>query len=98
MIRALALAALLSSASCATVGSAAKACASDPAIVTDVTGALGAPDYVQRLEAIAARVGLCVVNRTVEAVIAPSGAKLDPVVVEHGRAWLAAHGELVANL
>jgi len=77
--------------SCATVGSAAKSCVADASLIEEVAGDLVGPDYAQRLEALVARVGLCIVDRTVEAVIAPSGAQTDPAIVAHGRAWLAAH-------
>jgi len=77
--------------SCATVGSTANTCAADPSLIEEVAGDLVGTDYAQRLEALAARVGMCVVDRTIEAVIAPSGAQTDPAIVAHGRAWLASH-------
>jgi hypothetical protein len=79
-------------AGCATTRGAAKVCAVDMSIINEVGAALARDDWAKQLEALAARYTLCVLNRDVEAVITPSGAKVDPVVLEHGRAWLAAHG------
>jgi len=93
MIRILAvLATLVALSSCATLGSAGKACVADPALASEVVADLEASDYVKRLEALATRVGLCIVNKTVQATIAPAGAQVDPVIIAHGQAWLAAHG------
>ena len=76
---------------CATTQGAAKVCAVDLSIINEVGAALARDDWAKQLEVLAVRYGLCVLNRDVEAVIAPSGAKVDPVVIEHGRAWLATH-------
>lgn len=76
--------------SCAHLSPAAS-CVADPALVPEIVTDLQAPDYEASLEALASRVGLCVVNRTVEAVIASGSARLDAVVVERGRMWLDAH-------
>lgn len=76
---------------CATIAPAAKTCAADPSLLVEVAADLASADYEARLEQLVARVGLCIVDRTVEAVIAPSDAKADAELVAHGRAWLAAH-------
>lgn len=86
----IALALLLVLSGCAHLGPAAS-CVADPALVLEVVIDLQATDYEARLEALAARVGLCVVDRTVEASMAPAGAEVSPVLVAHARAWLAAH-------
>ena len=76
---------------CATGKAAVGACVVDASLLDEVAADLASGDYVARLEALAVRVGLCIVDKTVAAVIAPSGAKADPVIVAHGEAWLAAH-------
>ena len=77
--------------SCATLKAPVASCAAVPGLVDEVAADLASPDYEARLEALVVRVGLCIVDRTVEAVIAPSSAKSDATIVAHGRAWLAAH-------
>lgn len=76
-------------ADCAHLGPAAT-CVSDPSLASEVVADLRSDDYVKLLEALAAKVGLCVVDRTVESLL-PAKAASDPAIVKHAQVWLATH-------
>lgn len=78
-------------AGCAHVTAVADTCKPSADEVVTVATKLMGSNYAATLEVEAISVGLCVVNAAVDQLLSTKGARLDPVVAEHARAWRTAH-------